>query len=224
MSRPGRGQRVIAPMSGPRPRRRGRLLIDPAARADQPHAPRPRAAGHPEGWPQPGAPAPELPMGPAATTTTHPPVPRRPIIGSRPGASRTPASRAPQARLARSLTPPGPITRDGQLSGNRARPGPRESPRASPACPPQAENRDKRLHTGRLTRPRSFRDDIGRALITMLRTVAGLRDRAPRPWTGSWTEPSVQPVRSGPSVAPLRGIRAASAYDARAVVLIIRRS
>ena len=49
----------------------------------------------------------------------------------------------------------------------------------------------------------------------MLRTVAGLRDWAPRPWTGSWTEPSVQPVRSGPSAARLRGIPAASACDAR---------
>src|SRR6266480_1613942 len=49
----------------------------------------------------------------------------------------------------------------------------------------------------------------------MLRTVAGLRDRAPRPWTGSWTEPSVQPVRSGPSAARLRSIPAASACDAR---------
>src|SRR5882724_8322426 len=48
--------------------------------------------------------------------------------------------------------------------------------------------------------------DIGRALLTMLRTVAGLRDRAPRPWTGSWSEPSV---------ARLRGIRAASAHGAR---------
>jgi hypothetical protein len=57
--------------------------------------------------------------------------------------------------------------------------------------------------------------DIGRTLLAMLRTVAGLRDRAPRPWTGSWTEPSVQPVRSGPSAAQLRGIRAASANDAR---------
>ena len=57
--------------------------------------------------------------------------------------------------------------------------------------------------------------DIGRALLTMLRTVAGLRDRAPRPWTGSWTEPSVQPVPSGPSAARLRGSRAASAHDAR---------
>ena len=56
--------------------------------------------------------------------------------------------------------------------------------------------------------------DIGRALLTMLRTVAGLRDRAPRPWTGSWTEPSVQPVRSGPSAARLRGIRAVSAHGA----------
>ena len=49
VSRPGRGQRVIASVSGPRPARRPPLLIDPAARADQPHAPRPRAAGHPEG-------------------------------------------------------------------------------------------------------------------------------------------------------------------------------
>src|SRR5208282_3015860 len=57
--------------------------------------------------------------------------------------------------------------------------------------------------------------DIGRALLTMLRTVAGLRDRVPRPWTGSWTGPSVQPVRSGPSAARLRGIRAASACDVR---------
>src|SRR6266567_8806751 len=57
--------------------------------------------------------------------------------------------------------------------------------------------------------------DIGQAMLTMLRTVAGLRDRAPRPWTGSWTEPSVQPVHSGPSAARLRGIRAASAHDAR---------
>ena len=53
--------------------------------------------------------------------------------------------------------------------------------------------------------------DIGPVLLTMLRTVAGLRDRAPRPWT----EPSVQPVRSGPSAARLRGIPAASACDAR---------
>src|SRR3954454_10034471 len=57
--------------------------------------------------------------------------------------------------------------------------------------------------------------DIGRALLMMLRTVAGLRDRAPMPWTGSWTELSVQPVRSGPSAARLRGIRAASADNAR---------
>jgi hypothetical protein len=48
----------------------------------------------------------------------------------------------------------------------------------------------------------------------MLHTVAGLRDRAPRPWTGSWTDPSVQPVRSAPSVTRLRGIRAGSAPGA----------
>jgi hypothetical protein len=49
----------------------------------------------------------------------------------------------------------------------------------------------------------------------MLRTVAELRDRVPRPWTGSWTEPSVQPVQSGSSAARLRGIRAGSACGAR---------
>jgi hypothetical protein len=56
---------------------------------------------------------------------------------------------------------------------------------------------------------------IGRALLMMLRTVAGLRARVPMPWTGSWTGPSVQPVRSGPSAARLRGIRAAGAHNAR---------
>ncbi len=59
------------------------------------------------------------------------------------------------------------------------------------------------------------RADAGRALLAMLRTVAGQRDRAPRPWTGSWTEPSVQAVQSGSLAARLRGIRAGSAYDAR---------
>ena len=129
-----------------------------------------------------------------------------------------------QGRLRRRLRRPGlrpvldPARAAHQRSGSYRETGharPQGSPRASPACPQPAENRDKRLHTGRLTRPRSFRDDIGRALLTMLRTVAGLRDRAPRPWTGSWTEPSVQTVQSGPSVARLRGIRAASAHGAR---------
>src|SRR5271170_1381082 len=59
------------------------------------------------------------------------------------------------------------------------------------------------------------RADAGGALLAMLRTVAGQRDQAPRPWTGSWTEPSVQTVQSGPSAARLRGIRAGSAYDAQ---------
>ena len=46
----------------------------------------------------------------------------------------------------------------------------------------------------------------------------------PRAWTGSWTESPVQTVQSGASMARLRGIRAASARSARAVLLIIRRS
>jgi len=48
-----------------------------------------------------------------------------------------------------------------------------------------------------------------------LRTVTGRWGMGPQPWTGSWTELSVQPVRSGPSAAPLRAIRAASAHSAR---------
>ena len=99
-------------------------------------------------------------MGPAATTTAYtPPVPRRLIIGSRPGASRTPAAPAPPARLRPVLDPARPLTRDGQLSGNRARQAPGK-PAGQPGMPQPAENRDKRLHTGRLTRPRFFRDDL----------------------------------------------------------------
>ena len=154
-------------------------------------------------------------MGPAATTTTHPPVPRRPIIGSRPGASRTPAAPAAPAGPCPVLDPHGAAHPDRQQPGNRECPGPGGRRRASPACPVTVREPGQKPQTPRLTRPRSFRDDIGPALLTMLRTVAGLRDRAPRPWTGSWTEPSVQPVRSGPSAARLRGIRAASAHDAR---------
>ena len=109
-------------------------------------------------------------MGPAATTTTHPPVPRRPIIGSRPGASRTPAAPGSAGQAyARSLTARAAHQRRAAI-GKQGTPGPRESPRASPACPQPAENRDKRLHTGRLTRPRSFRDDIA----ARLQDVAGL--------------------------------------------------
>ena len=99
-------------------------------------------------------------MGPAATTTAYtPPVPRRLIIGSRPGASRTPAAPAPLARLRPVLDPARPLTRDRQLSGNRARQAPGK-PAGQPGMPATGGKPDKRLHTGRLTRPRSFRDDI----------------------------------------------------------------
>src|SRR5690242_11572642 len=57
--------------------------------------------------------------------------------------------------------------------------------------------------------------DIGRALLTMLRTVTGCSDTAPRSWTGSWTEPSVPTVQSGPPVARLCGIRVDSAPGAQ---------
>jgi hypothetical protein len=50
VSRPGRGQRVIAGFTGPRHRRPAAGLIDPAARTrTRPMPPRPPAAGTPEG-------------------------------------------------------------------------------------------------------------------------------------------------------------------------------
>ena len=47
-----------------------------------------------------------------------------------------------------------------------------------------------------------------------LRWVTAVGSTSRAAWTGSWTEPSVQTVQLGPSAARLRGIRAASAYDA----------
>ncbi len=74
-------------------------------------------------------------MGPAATHKPHTiPRSRRPIIGSRPGASRTPAAPAPPARLRPVLDPARPLTRDGQLSGNRARQAPGK-PAGQPGMP-----------------------------------------------------------------------------------------
>jgi len=58
------------------------------------------------------------------------------------------------------------------------------------------------------------RPAVGPALLTVLRTVAGWEEAGTLPWTGSWTEPSVQTVRSGPSAARLCVIRAGSADDA----------
>src|SRR5215472_204223 len=55
---------------------------------------------------------------------------------------------------------------------------------------------------------------MGWALLATLRTVAEREKSDALLWTGSWTEPSVQAVQSGPSAARLRGIRAGSAYDA----------
>ena len=98
-------------------------------------------------------------MGPAAhnhTPSCSPPPDYRLAAGSVKDACG--AGSAGQA-YARSLTARAAHQRRAAI-GKQGTPGPRGSPRASPACPQPAENRDKRLHTGRLTRPRSFRDDI----------------------------------------------------------------
>src|SRR6266571_1139781 len=102
-------------------------------------------------------------MGPAATTTAHPPVPRRPIIGSRPAASRTPDGAGFAGRAAPGpLTRTGPLTRIGSSRGTRqtTAPGRAAGPRASPACPRTPPKHGQNPVKPRLTRPRSFRDDI----------------------------------------------------------------
>jgi hypothetical protein len=48
----------------------------------------------------------------------------------------------------------------------------------------------------------------------MLRTVAGREEAGAWLWTGSWTEPSVQTVQSGPPAAQIRSVRADSALGA----------
>jgi transposase len=76
------------------------VLIDPAARADQPHAPRPDTAGLPEGMSAARRlPAPGLPMGPAASPQSH-----RPCF---PGARLSARARLRQGRLRRRLRRPG---------------------------------------------------------------------------------------------------------------------
>jgi hypothetical protein len=55
---------------------------------------------------------------------------------------------------------------------------------------------------------------VGRALLAMLRTVAGREETGALLWTCWWTEPSVQPVQSGPLAVHFRGIRAGSAPGA----------
>ena len=58
------------------------------------------------------------------------------------------------------------------------------------------------------------RADAGRALLAMLRTVAGQRDRAPRPWTGSWTGAPDNPSAVSAVSAMIRVVCAASAHGA----------
>ena len=67
---------------------------------------------------------------------------------------------APPARLRPVLDPPRPAHPGSAAIRETGHARPQGSPRASPACPQPAGNRDKRLYTRRLTRPRSFRDDI----------------------------------------------------------------
>jgi len=91
VSRPGRGQRVIAPMSGPRPRRRGRA--PDWSRCPRGPAPCPAAASR--GPPGGMTAARRASTGAAHGARSHHnriprSCPRRPMIGSRPSASRTP--------------------------------------------------------------------------------------------------------------------------------------
>jgi hypothetical protein len=84
-------------------------------------------------------------MGPAATTTAHPPVPRRPIIGSQPGASRTPTApaglrpvldpptRSPGSAAAGEQGTPRPL---GTPAGQSGMPYNRPGTRAKPQNPP----------------------------------------------------------------------------------------
>ena len=94
-------------------------------------------------------------MGPAATTTTHPPVPRLAIIGSRPEASDTLAAPATPAGLRPVLHPPRPLTRIGSYreTGQTTAPGRHTRPGASPACPNRPEHRQKTCKTPLDTAP-----------------------------------------------------------------------
>jgi hypothetical protein len=58
------------------------------------------------------------------------------------------------------------------------------------------------------------RADAGRVLLAMLRTVAGQRDRALRPWTGSWTSAPDNPSAVSAVSAMIRVVCAASAHGA----------
>jgi hypothetical protein len=99
--------------------------------------------------------------GAAAATTAHPPVPRRPIIGSRPERQGRHAAPASPARLRPVLDPPTRSSGSAAIEG-QGRPRPQAAtpgPRASPACPQPQGTPAKDLVKPRLTRPRSFRDN-----------------------------------------------------------------
>jgi hypothetical protein len=107
--------------------------------------------------------APELPMGPAATTTAYPalfPAARLQARGrERQGRLTAPAT---PARLRPVLDPTRPLTQDRQLSGNRKRQAPGRTstrPAGQSGMPATPRNTGKRPLKPRLTRPRSFRDD-----------------------------------------------------------------
>ena len=106
-------------------------------------------------------------MGPAATTTAYPlfPAARLSARGrERQGRLTAPAT---PAGLRPVLDPPRPLTQDRQLSGNRKHQAPGRTstrPAGQSGMPATAGNTGKRPVKPRLTPPRSFRDDIAKAV------------------------------------------------------------
>ena len=104
---------------------------------------------------------------------------------------------------------PEPEQPEPRILGHAARVG-QPSPLSSHTTPRVSGAANRRPQRERVRQPRAASGPIV-TLCSRNRLTAGDR----KSWTGSWTEPSVQTVQSGPSVARLRGIRAASACDAR---------
>ena len=94
------------------------------------------------------------------TATCHPHVPRRPIIGSQPGASRTPSGAGGAGRAPPGPNPPARSPGSAAI-GNRADHGPRPPYQARGPVhhAPTAWNVDRSPVKPRLTRRRSFSDD-----------------------------------------------------------------
>jgi hypothetical protein len=163
-------------------------------------------------------------MGPAATTTAHPPVPRRPIIGSRPAASRTPDGAGFAGRAA-----PGPLTRTGPLSrigssrGTGQTTGPRLSsrPAGQSGMPSNAPKHGQNPVKPPLTRPRSFREDTDRCRKDQAVTTAAGRSPPGRPWRPPRPEQRVhQPRRHGAPGTMARATGNVPDYLAAAVLTV----